>query len=114
PEYGATVVFFPYDERSAEYVALTGRTEVKQSLINSYMQAQNLWRTADDVQPAFSQLIEIDLSAIEPSMAGPVNPHQQIPLGQAASSFEETLLPQTKDRRWQHPAYPEPIRQGAV
>lgn len=114
PEYGATVVFFPYDERSAEYVALTGRTETKQSLINAYMQAQNLWRTADDVQPAFSQLIEIDLSAIEPSMAGPVNPHQQIPLGQAASSFEETLLPQTKDRRWQHPAYPEPIRQGAV
>ncbi|CZY06500.1 aconitate hydratase [Enterobacter hormaechei] len=114
PEYGATVVFFPFDERSAEYVALTGRNEEKQALISAYMQAQHLWRTADAPQPEFSQLIALDLSTIEPCMAGPVNPHQQIPLGQAASSFTDTLSPQARERHWSRSAYPEPIRQGAV
>ncbi len=114
PEYGATVVFFPFDERSEEYVALTGRSEEKQALIRTYMQAQHLWRTADGPQPEFSQLIALDLSTIEPCMAGPVNPHQQIPLGQAASSFADTLSPNAKDRHWARPEYPEPIRQGAV
>lgn len=114
PEYGATVVFFPFDERSAEYVALTGRSEEKQALISAYMQAQHLWRTADAPQPEFSQLIALDLTTIEPCMAGPVNPHQQIPLGQAASSFTDTLSPQVRDRHWSRSEYPEPIRQGAV
>ncbi|MGI1279102.1 aconitate hydratase [Klebsiella quasipneumoniae subsp. similipneumoniae] len=114
PEYGATVVFFPFDERSAEYVALTGRSEEKQYLISAYMQAQHLWRTADAPQPEFSQLIALDLSTIEPCMAGPVNPHQQIPLGQAASSFTDTLSAQMRDRHWSRSEYPEPIRQGAV
>lgn len=114
PEYGATVVFFPFDERSAEYVALTGRSEEKQALIRAYMQAQHLWRTTDAPQPVFSQLIALDLSIIEPCMAGPVNPHQQIPLGQAASSFDDTLSPQARERYWMRPEYPEPIHQGAV
>ncbi|HEE9786819.1 TPA: aconitate hydratase AcnA [Enterobacter soli] len=114
PEYGATVVFFPFDERSAEYVALTGRSEEKQALISAYMQAQHLWRTADAPQPEFNKLIALDLSTIEPCMAGPVNPHQQIPLGQAASSFTDTLSPQVRDRHWSRSEYPEPIRQGAV
>ncbi len=114
PEYGATVVFFPFDERSAEYVALTGRSEEKQALISAYMQAQHLWRTADAPQPDFSQLIALDLSTIEPCMAGPVNPHQQIPLGQAASSFTDTLSPQARERHWSRSEYAEPIRQGAV
>ncbi len=114
PEYGATVVFFPFDERSAEYVALTGRSEEKQALIRAYMQAQHLWCTTDAPQPVFSQLIALDLSTIEPCMAGPVNPHQQIPLGQAASSFDDTLSPQARERYWIRPEYPEPIHQGAV
>ncbi len=114
PEYGATVVFFPFDERSAEYVALTGRSEEKQALIRAYMQAQHLWRTTDAPQPVFSQLIALDLSTIETCMAGPVNPHQQIPLGQAASSFDDTLSPQARERYWIRPEYPEPIHQGAV
>ncbi|WP_231564390.1 aconitate hydratase AcnA [Enterobacter sp. Bisph1] len=114
PEYGATVVYFPFDERSAEYVALTGRSEAKQQLIEGYMRAQHLWRAADSPQPEFSQLIELDLASVEPCMAGPVNPHQQIPLGQAAISFEETLSPQTQSLSWQHAAYPQPISQGAI
>lgn len=95
-------------------MALTGRSEEKQYLINAYMQAQHLWRTADAPQPEFSQLIALDLSTIEPCMAGPVNPHQQIPLSQAASSFTDTLSTQMRDRYWSRSEYPEPICQGAV
>lgn len=114
PEYGATVVFFPFDERSAEYVHMTGRSDEKQALIHAYMQHQHLWRRADGPQPEFSQLIELDLSSIEPSMAGPYNPHQQIPLSHAAQSFSESLPADVQARSWTHPAYAEPIGQGAV
>lgn len=114
PEYGATVVFFPFDQCSADYVRMTGRGEEKQALISAYMQAQHLWRSPESPQPVFTKLISLDLSAIEPSMAGPVNPHQQIPLSYAAESFNESLAAVERARSWTHPSYPEPIRQGAI
>lgn len=114
PEYGATVVFFPFDRQSADYVRMTGRSEEKQALITAYMQQQHLWRTPESPQPVFTQLIELDLGSIEPSMAGPVNPHQQIPLSHAAQSFAAVLPVETQTRRWSHPAYPEAIKQGAI
>lgn len=114
PEYGATVVFFPFDERSAEYVKMTGRSAGKQAIIQAYMQHQHLWRTPDTSQPLFTQLIEIDLGNIEPSMAGPYNPHQQIALSDAAQSFQSSLPEATQALSWSHPAYPQAIKQGAV
>ena len=114
PEYGATVVFFPFDERSADYINLTGRSSEKQALIKTYMHHQHLWRSAEMPAPEFNQLIELDLGSIEPSMAGPYNPHQQIPLSRAAQSFNESLPPEAQSRSWIHPAYPQPIEQGAV
>ncbi|MBA0036904.1 aconitate hydratase AcnA [Pantoea sp. BIGb0393] len=114
PEYGATVVFFPFDQRSAEYVNLTGRSEEKQEIIRSYMQHQHLWRHPEDRQPDFTQRIELDLSSIEPSVAGPYNPHQQIPLSDSPKSFMETLKAGERAMKWQHDDYPQPIQQGAV
>lgn len=114
PEYGATVVFFPFDERSAEYVNMTGRSEEKQTIIRSYMQHQHLWRTPEARQPDFSHCIELDLGSIEPSVAGPYNPHQQIALRDAAKSFLETLEPAEQALQWQPDDYPQPIQQGAV
>ncbi|MCZ4061072.1 aconitate hydratase AcnA [Pantoea sp. LMR881] len=114
PEYGATVVFFPFDQCSANYVKMTGRSEEKQAIISAYMQAQHLWRSPELPQPTFTQLITLDLGSIEPGMAGPVNPHQQIPLSYAAESFNESLAADTRQRSWLHPAYPEPVRQGAI
>ncbi|MEN4559750.1 aconitate hydratase [Pantoea agglomerans] len=114
PEYGATVVFFPFDQRSAEYVNMTGRSEEKQEIIRSYMQHQHLWRHPEDRQPDFTQRIELDLSSIEPSVAGPYNPHQQIPLSDSPKSFMETLKAGDRDLKWQHGDYPQPIQQGAV
>ena len=114
PEYGATVVFFPFDQRSASYIQLTGRSETKQAIISAYMQAQHLWRGPDSSQPMFTQLIELDLGSIEPSMAGPVNPHQQIPLSYAAESFRQSLPEDQRALSWSHAAYPQPIHQGAI
>jgi len=114
PEYGATVVFFPFDQCSADYVCMTGRSEEKQALINGYMHAQHLWRSPEMPQPLFTELIALDLGSIEPSMAGPVNPHQQIPLSFAAESFEQSLPADVRALSWAHEAYPEPIYQGAI
>ena len=114
PEYGATVVFFPFDQCSADYVQMTGRSDEKQAQISEYMRAQHLWRTPDLPQPRFTQLIELDLSSIEASMAGPVNPHQQIPLSFASESFHQSLPAERRGQHWVHPAYSEAIHQGAI
>lgn len=114
PEYGATVVFFPFDQYSADYVCMTGRSSEKQALISGYMQAQHLWRSPEMPQPLFTQLIELDLGTIEPCMAGPVNPHQQIPLSHAAKSFTQSVPAKAQEKSWEHEAYPEPIHQGAI
>lgn len=114
PEYGATVVFFPFDQRSAEYVNMTGRSKEKQDIIQGYMHHQHLWRMPDDRQPEFTQLIELDLGSIEPCVAGPYNPHQQIPLSDSAESFMETLKPADRTLQWHHEDYAQPVRQGAV
>lgn len=114
PEYGATVVFFPFDQCSADYVCMTGRSEEKQAQINGYMQAQHLWRTPEMPQPVFTQLIELDLGSIEPGMAGPVNPHQQIALSNAGESFTQSIPAEARTQSWTHAAYPEPIHQGAI
>ncbi|MEM6159581.1 aconitate hydratase AcnA [Erwinia sp. P6884] len=114
PEYGATVVFFPFDERSADYLHMTGRTTEKQEIIKTYMKQQHLWRSANSPQPKFTQLIELDLGTIEPCMAGPYNPHQQIPLSFAAESFRKSLPEKVQAETWFHDVYPEAIHQGAV
>ncbi len=114
PEYGATVVFFPFDERSKKYVNMTGRSEEQQAIIHSYMQHQHLWRSPGDIQPTFTQLIELDLGTIQPSVAGPYNPHQQIPLSESPNSFLQTLTPPQRDLQWHHDDYPQSVQQGAV
>ena len=114
PEYGATVVFFPYDQCSADYVHLTGRSDEKQAIINAYMKAQHLWRSPYLPEPDFTHLIALDLGSIEPSMAGPINPHQQIPLRYAAESFNMSLPEDKRALSWTHAAYPQPVHQGAV
>src|ERR687892_705939 len=73
PEYGATSAFFPVDERTLEYLRFTGRGEVIDR-VERYMKAQGLFRTDADPAPTFTETLDLDLSAIEPSMAGPRRP----------------------------------------
>ncbi|CAI8887338.1 Aconitate hydratase A [Pseudomonas sp. IT-P12] len=92
PEYGATVVFFPFDDSTMEYMHLTGRSEDTIARIETYLQAQGLWRHDSLPEPHFDDLIELDLAAIEPSVAGPHQPHQWRKLADAAPSFRQEIL----------------------
>jgi len=92
PEYGATVVFFPFDDSTMEYMHLTGRSEDTIARIQTYLEAQGLWRHDSLPEPHFDDLIELDLAAIEPSVAGPHQPHQWRKLADAAPSFRQDIL----------------------
>ncbi|MGY0490010.1 aconitase family protein [Streptomyces sp. WG-D5] len=75
PEYGATCVFFPYDEETAHDLRLSGRDEEHVALVDAYLTAQGLKRTDDRPVPRYDQLLDLDLATVEPSVAGPHLPH---------------------------------------
>ena len=99
PEYGATSAFFPVDERTLEYLRFTGRGEVIDR-VERYMKAQGLFRTDADPAPTFTETLDLDLSAIEPSMAGPRRPQDRVALPRVWDSFvdafERHLEPEPK------------------
>lgn len=118
PEYGATVVFFPFDGQTLDYLALSGRSAEHCHKVEAYMAAQPFWRREDAPEPQFDELIEIDLAAIEPSMAGPYQPHQRCDLSQVPASFREEVLgggqPLSAPAEFLDPAFGEPLHHGAV
>ena len=83
PEAGATCLFFPVDGETLRYLALTGRSSEHVALVEAYSRAQGLWRDAD-AAPAFTEVIEFDLAAVGPSLAGPGRPDQHLTLQEAA------------------------------
>jgi aconitate hydratase len=91
PEYGATMGFFPVDAKTLEYLRLTGRGEDHAQLVESYCREQGLFRTDDTPDPVFTDTIELDLSTVEPSIAGPKRPQDRVPLRQAKSMFRDAL-----------------------
>jgi aconitate hydratase len=120
PEYGATVVFFPFDDETLSYLELTGRDEQLRKKVLSYMSAQPLWRRDGTAEPQFDELIELDLASIEPSVAGPHQPHQRQSLANAAASFREgimganNLIAGPVAQRFHDPVFNESITHGAV
>ena len=91
PENGATMGFFPVDAETLRYLRLTGRDEAQVALVEAYCRAQGLWRDADTPPAEFTGIIEIDLSAVEPSVAGPSRPQDRVALGQAPEAFRNFL-----------------------
>ncbi|MDQ0337907.1 aconitate hydratase [Caldalkalibacillus uzonensis] len=91
PEYGATMGFFPVDEQTLDYLRLTGRSEEQVQLVKAYYQAQGLFRTDDSAEPVFSDTVTLDLSSIEPTLAGPRRPQDRIVLSKMKESFNNTL-----------------------
>ena len=90
PEYGATCGFFPVDEETLRYLRLTGRNEERVALVEAYCKENLLWH--DPAEPAtYSQIVELDLSEVEPSLAGPRRPQDRIALSAAKESFLEAL-----------------------
>lgn len=88
PEYGATCGFFPVDQETLRYLAFTGRDDEQVKLVEAYAKAQGLWR-ADD--PVFSAVVELDLSSVEPSIAGPKRPQDRILLSEAKGKFDSLM-----------------------
>ncbi|MRG85289.1 aconitate hydratase AcnA [Salinibacillus xinjiangensis] len=91
PEYGATCGFFPVDEESLEYLRLTGRTDEQVKLVETYCKQNELFYTPDQEDPEFTELVEIDLSELEPNLSGPKRPQDLIPLSQMKDSFNQAL-----------------------
>ncbi len=91
PEYGATCGFFPIDQRTLEYLELTGRDADRIALVKAYAQAQTLWRDDSTPEPVFTDTLELDMSTIEPSLAGPKRPQDRVLLSQVDDKFNEDL-----------------------
>ena len=91
PEYGATVGFFPVDAETLNYLRFTGRPEEQIALVEAYCREQHLFRTDDTPDPEYSELLELDLATVEPSLAGPKRPQDRIALRDAQSSARATI-----------------------
>ncbi len=99
PEYGATCGFFPVDSETLNYLRLTGRSADLIDLVERYTKEQGLFRSDDSPEPTYSELVELDLSTIEPSVAGPRRPQDRVPLHHLRHAFREILpayLPSTR------------------
>src|SRR5688500_4690882 len=91
PEYGATCGFFPIDERTLEYLRMTGRDEERIALTRAYCQAQGLWRDDASPEPVFTDTLELDMTSIEPSLAGPRRPQDRVLLSDVDDQFNAEL-----------------------
>jgi aconitate hydratase len=90
PEYGATCGFFPVDDLTLAYLRLTGRPEERVELVEAYCKENLLWHD-ETVEPRYSQVVELDLASVEPSLAGPRRPQDRVPLTDAKDSFLDSL-----------------------
>ncbi len=91
PEYGATCGFFPVDKTTIDYLRISGRDEHRIALTEAYAKAQGMWRDASTPDPVFTDTMELDLSTVEPSMAGPKRPQDRVALSNIATSFSKDL-----------------------
>ncbi|BAN90486.1 aconitate hydratase AcnA [Aeropyrum camini] len=92
PEYGATMGFFPVDEATIEYLRGTGRPEWLVQLVERYAKETGLWYSLEDPEPRYSDVVEIDLSDVEPSISGPSHPEDRIPLREAKERVRKIIL----------------------
>ncbi len=91
PEYGATCTMFPIDQATIEYLRFTGRDEDHLALVEAYAREQGLWHEAGTVEPVYSEIVELDLSTVVPSLAGPARPQDRVSLAGAGVAFESAL-----------------------
>ena len=90
PEFGSTAAMFPIDDVTLDYLRLTGRSDEQVALVEAYAKLQTLWHNADS-EPAFSEYLELDLSTVVPSIAGPKRPQDRVILSSAKAQFAKDL-----------------------
>ncbi len=91
PEYGATCGFFPVDERTLEYLTLTGRDDDHIANVEAYYKANGLWAAKDDPAPSFTDTLHLDLGEVEPALAGPKRPQDRVNLSAMKTHFQDSL-----------------------
>ncbi|HEY4996973.1 MAG TPA: aconitate hydratase [Solirubrobacteraceae bacterium] len=91
PEFGSTCAIFPIDAETLTYLELSGRSKEQIALVEAYAKEQGMWHDEHSEQPTFSDTIELDLTTVEPSLAGPKRPQDRVPLSAAKSSFRAAL-----------------------
>lgn len=106
PEFGATCGFFPIDSETIRYLTMTSRDEKRIGLVEAYTKAQGLWRDELTTDPIFTDILELDMGSVVPSMAGPKRPEGRMPLENVASNFEVALEQEYKVTLRQKERYP--------
>ncbi len=106
PEFGSTVAMFPIDQETLRYLELSGRDAAQIALIEAYARAQGLWREDGQPDGLYSDIVELDLGAVQPSVAGPRRPHDRIPLDGLAARYAEIEDEQVNEGK----AGREPVR----
>lgn len=92
PEYGATMGFFPIDQETLNFLKFTGRSTQQVALVEAYCKEQGIFHSGDTPEPEFSDSLELDLSTVEPSLAGPKRPQDRVRLSESRSSFRKALV----------------------
>ncbi|WP_044084794.1 aconitate hydratase AcnA [Bifidobacterium gallicum] len=106
PEFGSTCGIFPIDDVTLDYLRLTGRSDEQVELVKAYAKANKLWHDVNDpdyVEPRYSEYLELDLSTVVPSIAGPKRPQDRIALSESKRVFEETLPGYVTDKTTREP-----------
>ncbi|MCB2230874.1 aconitate hydratase AcnA [bacterium] len=98
PEYGATMGFFPVDDSALRYLRLTGRTDDEVALVEAYTKEQGLFRKPGSKAPQFADMLELDISTVEPSLSGPKRPQDRVGLRSMKQEFEKALGAPIKQR----------------
>jgi aconitate hydratase len=91
PEYGATCTVFPIDQVTLNYLAFTGRPASQVDLVEAYAKAQGVWHHENAAEPVYSEYAELDLTTVEPSLAGPKRPQDRVSLSEARGAFRDAL-----------------------
>jgi aconitate hydratase len=97
PEYGATMGFFPVDQETLRYLQITGRDRKQVELVESYTKEQGIFRTDDTPDPVYTDTLELDISTVEPSLAGPSRPQDRVSLKNLKQSYEDVFKAKTGD-----------------
>jgi aconitate hydratase len=110
PEYGATCGIFPVDDETLRYLRLSGRTEEHIAIVEAYYKEQGLFHTKNTPEAEYTDVLDLDLASVEPSIAGPKRPQDRVALSNAAQSFEQALpsllkpgqhVPPKQEARWE-------------
>jgi aconitate hydratase len=112
PEYGATCAIFPIDQLTVDYLAFTGRTKEQLDLVEAYAKVQGLWHDRAALEPIYSEYVELDLTSVEPSLAGPKRPQDRVSLSGTRSAFLGALGREPLEVHGVEMA--ETLREGAV